>query len=43
LTDIKQTNKLFALVLVAVVGAYQAGIFFNSMGHTKVKKQEIKA
>jgi len=43
LTDIDRLNKLFALVLVAFVWAYKAGIFLQSLIPVKIKKQGRKA
>ncbi|MDP2423169.1 MAG: transposase, partial [Bacteroidales bacterium] len=43
LTDIERINKLFALVLVAFVWAYKAGIFLDSIRPIKVKKHGRKA
>ena len=43
LTDIDRINKLFALVLVAFVWAYKAGIYLNSIRPIKIKKHGRKA
>ena len=43
LTDLDRVEKLFALVLVAFVWAYKAGIFLNSVCPIKVKKHGRKA
>jgi hypothetical protein len=43
LTDIVRINKLFALVLVAFVWAYKAGIFLNELCPIKIKKHGRKA
>jgi hypothetical protein len=43
LTDIERINKLFALVLIAFVWAYKAGIFLNSLRPIKIKKHGRKA
>jgi hypothetical protein len=43
LTDIDRINKLFALVLVAFVWAYKAGIFLNALCPIKIKKHGRKA
>jgi len=43
LTDIDRVNKLFALVLVAFVWAYKAGIYLDSICPIKIKKHGRKA
>lgn len=43
LTDIERINKLFALVLVAFVWAYKAGIYLNELCPIKTKKHGRKA
>lgn len=43
LTDIERINKLFALVLVAFVWAFKAGIFLNTLRPIKIKKHGRKA
>lgn len=43
LTDIDRINKLFALVLVAFVWAYKAGIFLNALRPIKIKKHGRRA
>jgi len=43
LTDIDRINKLFALVLVAFVWAYKAGIFLNALYPIKIKKHGRRA
>jgi len=43
LTDINRINKLFALVLVAFVWAYKAGIFLNNLCPIKIKKHGRRA
>jgi hypothetical protein len=43
LTDIDRINKLFALVLVAFVWAYKAGIFLNALNPIKIKKHGRRA
>ena len=43
LTDIDRINKLFALLLVAFVWAYKAGIFLNTICPIKVKNHGRKA
>lgn len=43
LTDIDRLNKLFALVLVAFVWAYKAGIYLNKLYPIKIKKHGRKA
>jgi len=43
LTDIDRINKLFALVLIAFVWAYKAGIFLNNLCAIRIKKHGRKA
>ena len=43
LTDIERINKLFALVLVAFIWAYKAGIYLDSICPIKIKKHGRKA
>jgi len=43
LTDIDRINKLFALVLIAFVWAYKAGIFLNALSPIKIKKHGRRA
>ena len=43
LTDIDRINKLFALVMVAFVWAYKAGIFLNALIPIKIKKHGRRA
>jgi len=43
LTDIERINKLFALVLIAFVWAYKAGIYLESIRPIKIKKHGRKA
>ena len=43
LTDIERINKLFALVLVAFVWAYNVGITLNALRPIKIKKHGRKA
>jgi hypothetical protein len=43
LTDIERINKLFALLLIAFVWAYKAGIFLNDLCPIKIKKHGRKA
>jgi hypothetical protein len=43
LTDINRINKLFALVLVAFVWAYKAGIYLDKLCPIKTKKHGRKA
>jgi len=43
LTDLDRINKLFALVLVAFVWAYKAGIFLDSICPIKIKKHGRRA
>jgi len=43
LTDIIRIKKLFALVLIAFVWAYKAGIFLNTLSPIKIKKHGRRA
>lgn len=43
LTDLERINKLFALVLIAFVWAYKAGIALNELCPIKIKKHGRKA
>lgn len=43
LTDIERIAKLVALVMVAFVWAYKAGIFLNEICPIKIKKHGRKA
>ncbi len=43
LTDIDRINKLFALVLIAFIWAYKAGIYLDSIVPIKIKKHGRKA
>jgi hypothetical protein len=43
LTDIERIKKLFALVLIAFVWAYKAGIFLNTLTPIKIKKHGRRA
>ena len=43
MTDIERINKLFALVLVAFVWSYKAGIFLDAICPIKIKKHGRKA
>jgi hypothetical protein len=43
LTDIKRINKLFALVLIAFVWAYKAGIYLDSIAPIAIKKHGRRA
>jgi hypothetical protein len=43
LTDIVRINKLFALVLIAFVWVYKAGIFLNTLSPIKIKKHGRRA
>jgi len=43
LTDLDRVEKLFALVLVAFIWAYKAGIFLNDIFPIKIKKHGRKA
>lgn len=43
LSDIERINKLFALVLVAFIWAYKAGIYLNDIKPIKIKKHGRRA
>jgi hypothetical protein len=43
LTDIDQIKKLFALVLIAFVCVYKAGIFLNTLSPIKIKRHGRRA
>jgi hypothetical protein len=43
LTDIVRIKKLFALVMIAFVWAYKAGIFLNALSPIKIKKHGRRA
>jgi len=43
LTDIERISKLFALVMIAFVWAYKAGIYRDSLVPIKIKKHGRRA